>query len=223
MAVRPSRLPLWLALITFGLSLVSGGYAYSRFLRTVPALVAVRDVPAGTALAPELVRVIRVPAGGVPPLALYGPGQIAGQYTAVPLFAEQIITARHLTAEPPVKDPLAELGPGQRVISVPVRPEAVLGGAMRPGDLVDVAAAWPGQDAKPGPVEVLVTGVKVIDIRNASATPAAGDKSRDETAPDAAVPASVLLLVNSQQARALVGAVESKAAIYLWLAGRDRS
>jgi len=209
--MQPSRLPLTLALITFALAFLTGSYAYARVIRTVPALVAQRDIPAGSALREDLFEVIRVPAGGTPPQALYGPGQVAGKYAAVPLFKQEIISARHLSAEPPMSETI-EPAPGERVVSIPVKPEAVLSGALRPGDLVDVAAAYPGPEGKPGPVEVLVTGARVVDLR---------DGSGQSTRADGAIPASALLAVTSNQARALVGAVEAKASLYLWLMGRD--
>jgi len=236
--MQRSRLPLTLALVTFALTLLAGGYAYSNLFRTVSALVAVRDLPAGTELTPDLVRVIAVPAGGRPAQALYGPGQIAGLYAAVPLFAEEVLTARHVTTQQPRLDPIAAVGPGQRVISVPVKSEGALGGAMHPGDVVDVVAAWPGPEGKLGPVEIVATAVHVVDLRNS-----AGESTRTGTAggeavvgglgaggesgsgglgPDSAVPTAVLLLVSPQQARQVVGAVEGKAAIYLWLTGRER-
>ncbi|HYG57552.1 MAG TPA: Flp pilus assembly protein CpaB [Symbiobacteriaceae bacterium] len=216
--MQPSRLPLKLALAAFGLALVSGAWVWGKVIRTVPALVAVHDVAPGTEVTGEMVRVIRVPAGGTPPLALYGPGQVTGMYASVPIFQDHILTARHLTADPPAADAMSTLAPGQRVVSVPVRPEAVLGGALKPGDLVDVAAAWPGPEGKPGPVEVLVTGVRVADLRNSAGRSI--DKLSDD-AIDGAVPTAALLVVDAAQARTLVGAVESRATIYLWLVGRD--
>jgi pilus assembly protein CpaB len=220
--MRRSRLPLVLALVAFGLTLVSGGYAYNRLLRTVPVLVAAHDIAAGTEMTPDLVKVTRIPAGGRTPEALYGPGQVAGQYAAVPLFGGEPLTFRHITSRPPAKDPLAQLAPGQRVVSVPVKPEAVLGGILLPGDTVDVAAAYPPPDGKPALVDVLATGVQVIDLRNAAALSTQRAKTDSNNAQDGAVPTSVLLLVSTQQAKALAGAVESKATIYLWLVGRDR-
>jgi pilus assembly protein CpaB len=217
--MQPSRLPLLLALVTFALSALSGAYAYDRYLQTVPALVAARDVPAGTALTDAMVRVVRMPAGGTPPHALYGPGQIAGMYSAMPLLEGHVLSARQVTAERPEQDPLGALGQGQRVISVPVKPEAVLGGALRPGDTVDVAAAAPGADGKRGPVDVLMSGVRVVELRNGAGQPVGAGK--DQGALDA-TPASVLLLVSPEQAKTLVGAVESRATIYLWLAGRGK-
>lgn len=217
-----SSMPFTLAGIAFALALLSGAYAYNNLLRTVPALVALRDIEPGTEILPGHVRVIRIPAGGRPPRSLWGPGQIAGMYAAVPLFAEQVITSRHVTADPPSAAELPEPGPGQRIVSVPVRSEAALGGAARPGDLVDVVAAWPGQDGRPGPVEVLMVGVRLVDLRNSSGL-SAGAAGDEGILSESRVPSAVLLLVNSQQARTLVSAVESKASIYLWLTGRTKS
>jgi Flp pilus assembly protein CpaB len=162
----------------------------------VPVLVAVRDIPAGAQLNEDLVRVERIPAGGAEPQALYGPGQIAGMYAAVPLFRDEMLTARHISPAPRDR---VELAPDQRLVAVPVRSEAALGAVLRPGDTVDVAAAWPG-DGKPD-VEVLVSGVKVADLH--------------------ADAGEALLAVSSAQAKTLTSAMESKASLYLWLAGRD--
>lgn len=215
--MQRSRLPLMVALVAFGLTLVSGAYAYNSLFRTVPALVAVQDLAQGAELTAELVRVVRLPAGGRPARGLFGPGQVAGMYATVPLFADELLTDQHITSEQPARDPV--IGKGQRIISVPVKPEAVLGGALRPGDLVDVTVAWPAQDAKPSVVETIVTNIRVIDVRNGSATSAV--RTKDDAETDSAVPASVILLIDTTSAKALVTAVESKAAVYLWLAGRE--
>lgn len=217
--MQPSRLPLTLALATFVLALLSGGYAYSKVVRTVPVLVATRDIPAGSELSETLVEIVRVPAGAMPRQALYGLGQVAGQYAAVPLFASEMLTARHITSTPETNaGRLTVLAPDERVVSIPVRPEAVLGGALRPGDVVDVAAAWPGPEGKPGDVQVLVSSVRVVDLRNSSGQSIQADGA--ET-PGGTVPVTALLAVTSEQGRALVGSVESKATLYLWLVGRD--
>ena len=223
--MQPSRVPFVLALITFALALVSGTYAYNRVVRSVPALVALRDIPAGAPILPAMVDVIRVPAGGTPPEALWGPGQITGKYAAVPVLQGHILSARQVTDAPTAAPGDVTPAAGQRVISVPVKPEAVLGGALRPGDIVDVAAAWAGQGNEPvvkqTDVEVLVHSVKVVDLRNSQGqTLAVG---QDGALPEGAVPAAVLLQVSTEQARSLVGAVESRATLYLGLVGREHS
>jgi len=216
-----SNLPLTLALVTFALALLSGGSLYNRWLKSVPALVAVQDLSAGVELTPSMVTVIRVPAGGRPPQGLFGVGQIVGQYSAIPLFADHIITQRHLTAKDSKSDGLFEPMPGQRVISLPVRSEAALGGALRPGDVVDVVTAWPGQEGKPGAVDVAATGVRIVDLRNVAGVSIGQSSSASyDGLHESLVPATVLVQVSSHQGRQLVAAVEGRAVIYLWLIAR---
>jgi Flp pilus assembly protein CpaB len=225
--MQPSRVPFVLALVTFALALVSGAYLYHQVIRSVPALVAVRDIPAGSPILPAMVDVVRVPAGGTPPGALWGKGQVTGKYAAVPLYEGHILSGRQLADTATVVDAVTP-EPGQRVVSVPVKPEAVLGGALKPGDIVDVAAAWSaadapaqGQTGRAGPVEVLVHSVRVVDLRNNLGQPIT--VSADSALPDGAVPSSVLLQVSTTQAGALVEAVESRATLYLWLVRREPS
>jgi hypothetical protein len=60
-----------------------------------------------------------------------------------------------------------------------------------------------------------------VDLRNSlGQTIAVG---QDGALPEGAVPAAVLLQVSTEQARSLVGAVESHATLYLWLVGREHS
>jgi Flp pilus assembly protein CpaB len=217
--MQRSRLPLLVALVTFGLSLLSGLYAYNRTLRTVPALIVTNDVAPGTALTEKMVQVIRVPAGNLPPKALFGPGQIVGAFAVSQIYQDHILTAREITDRAPNREAATTLTPAQRIISVPVKSDAALGGALRPGDIVDVAAAWPGTEAKPGGVDLIAAGVQVVDLRNAAGQSTHSEKE-NETSING-VPTTVLLVVNGQQARSLVATVESKGAIYLWLVGRD--
>lgn len=193
-AMQPSRVPFWLALVAFGLSMASGSVLYSRYIRTVPALVAAADIPAGAPLSEGLVKVVQVPAGGTPPGALWGPGQVAGRYAAVPLFRDHILSQRHISDQP---DPVGTLPKGQRIMAVPVREETLPAGLLRRGDLVDVAVAWPGPQGAPGPVEVLVAGVMVVEPG-----------------------APAVVSVNEEQARLLIRALEAKASLYFWLAER---
>lgn len=212
-----SRWPLVMAALTFGLALFSGIYAYTMLLQTVPVLIVVGDLPAGTLLRPDMVKVRYIPAGGRSPGALIGPGQAVGHFAALPLLAHQVLTDRHLLDQPPARDPLTGIVENQRVVSVPVRADAALGGALAPGDRVDVAAAWPGEN-RPGLVEVLASGVTVVDLRNRAgeSTLAIGGPPTDP------VPVTALLLVSSPQAHNLSAAAESRATLYLWLMGREQ-
>lgn len=214
--MQRSRWPLILAAVTFVLALFSGIYTYTILLQTVPILIAVGDLPAGTLLRSDMVKVRYIPAGGRPTGALIGPGQAVGHFAALPILAHQVLTDRQLSDQPPARDPLTGIVESQRVVSVPVRAEAALGGALAPGDRVDVAAAWPGEN-RPGPVEVLASGVTVVDLRNR-----AGESTLVPGGPPTdPVPVTALLLVSSPQAHNLTAAAESNATLYLWLMGRD--
>jgi Flp pilus assembly protein CpaB len=208
--MQRSRLPLILAFATFILALVAGLWVYQRYLKTVPALVPTRDIAAGTELKSEMVRIVRVPAGQTPPRVLWGPGQLVGKRAAVPLFADQLISERQLSDAAMPVTPGAAPPEGKRLISVPVKATAALGGALKPGDVVEIAAAWGGPEGKPGPVQVLAAGVPIVELRS----PASSLEGTSYT---------VLLLVSPEQAKALIGAIESKGSLWLWLVGRGGS
>lgn len=215
--MQRSRWPLIMAAVTFVLALASSIYAYTMLIQIVPVLIAVDDLPAGTRLGPDMVKVRHMPAGGRTPGALIGPGQAVGHFAALPILANQVVTDRHLASQPPARDPLMGFLESQRVISVPVRAEAALGGALAPGDHVDVAAVWPGEN-RLGLVEVLASGVMVVDLRNGG-----GESTLTQGGhPTDPVPVTALLLVSSTQAHSLSAAAESRATLYLWLMGREQ-
>jgi Flp pilus assembly protein CpaB len=204
--MQRSRLPLTLALLTFVLALVAGLWAYQRYVKTVPVLVPTQDIPAGAEIQAGWLRVKRVPAGQLPPRALWGPGQAVGKRAAVPLFEDQLLSERQVTDQALPFTPGAPPPEGKRLIALPVKAAGALGGTLKPGDLVEVAAAWSGPEGKPGPVSVLASGIPVVEVRTSG--------------PDAAASYTVLLLATPEQAKALVGAVESKGSLWCWLVGR---
>jgi pilus assembly protein CpaB len=216
------RTPLILAAIAFLLSLGAGWYAWQTRFRTEEAVVAVRDLPAGHRLSPGDVERRLLPAGGRPAGSVTHSGQLAGKYTAYPLLKDQVLTLRHLAETPPTATLAERLPPGQRVVSVSVRPETVLGGALAPGDTVDLLVAWPADGEKQTVrVETLAAGLTVVDIRNQSGL---STREKPEYGSPGAVPHAVLLRVSPSQAQRLIAAAETKgASLYLLLAGAERS
>ncbi|HLO04376.1 MAG TPA: RcpC/CpaB family pilus assembly protein [Symbiobacteriaceae bacterium] len=207
--MQRSRLPLTLALLTFVIALVAGLWVYQRYLKTVPVLVPTQDIAAGAEIGAGQVRVVRVPAGQRPLQALWGPGQAVGKRAAVPLFVDQFLSERHVTNAALPFTPGGTPPDGKRLIALPVKAAGALGGALKPGDLVEVAAAWSGPEGRPGPVSVLASGIPVVEVRISG--------------PESAGSYTVLLLATPEQAKALVGAVESNASIWCWLVGRGAS
>lgn len=204
--MQRSRLPLTLAALTFLVALVAGLWVHQRYLKTVPILVPTQDIEAGAEIAAAQVHVVRVPAGQRPPQALWGPGQAVGKRAAVPLFRDQFLSERHVTTTALPFTPGAAPPEGKRLVAIPVKAAGALGGALKPGDLVEVAAAWSGPEGKPGPVSVLASGVPIVELRSSG--------------PESAASYTVLLLATPEQAQALVGAVESKGSLWCWLIGR---
>lgn len=118
------------------------GFLYYGQTQQTAVLVADRDLAVGTRIEDGDVAVRRVPVSAVPEGALSSPDQAAGQFVAFPAMAGQYLTARHLsrTRAGAAATSGLPVPPGDRVLSLPVSPAAAVGGALAPGDLVDVIA-----------------------------------------------------------------------------------
>ncbi len=115
-----------------------------------PALAAVRDLPAGSTLAPGDVRVVRVPAVLVPPGALRTVR--AGRVLVGAVRAGELLTDVRLVG------PGLLRGQGGGVVGAPVRlADAAAAAIVGPGDRVDVLLTTRARSA-----EVVVRGVTVL-------------------------------------------------------------
>ncbi|MDQ6673024.1 MAG: Flp pilus assembly protein CpaB [Chloroflexota bacterium] len=120
--------------------------AFSGFLlfavgtspQTHGVVVAVRDLPVGTRLRRADLAVVQAQLGEsqaqvfVPAEGLEG---VQGQELLAPVAAQQILARSQLTT-----GHRPTLQPGLVRMTVPVRPDTAVGGALRPGDLVTVLA-----------------------------------------------------------------------------------
>lgn len=227
--MRVPRLPLMLAAVTFCLALGLGARAWREHFTTEPVLRVRITVPAGEPVGREVAEQVAVPAGSRPPGALTSLDQLAGLWARVELVPGEYLLRGHLTAEAPPRALYERMRPGMRAVSLPVRPEAVLGGALAAGDLVDVLAAYsPLQEGAAATTRTLAQGLRVLDVRNSAGTSTSPEVSDAAAGPDAAaelpgqaVPAAVLLEVDPQLAPDLIAAAEEKATFYLLLAGHQ--
>ncbi len=100
------------------------------------AVVAASPLSRGTVLSAEMLRVERLPAGGVPPGALDSPAGAVGATLTADLAGGEVVTEARLASAGPV----AALVPdGLRAVAVEV---ALPPGALVPGDRVDVLATF---------------------------------------------------------------------------------
>lgn len=153
---------------------------------TRPVVVATADLSRGTTLSGAMLRTMEVPDAYRPPGALSRPGDAAGRTLVADVAAGEAITATRLARG----GPLAALVPaGLRAVPIAVPLHA---GALRPGDRVDVLAAFA---VGRGYAETVVAGAEVLRVL-AGSEPAAGT-------------VTVLLLVGPDDAERLVQARSS--------------
>lgn len=134
-------------------------------IKHTPVLVAAQDLPVGTALAPENVRVVRWPADAVPVGVFSDPAQLNGWVTRTGLVQN----------EPLLPDKLADqnargvlplvIPPGMRAASVRVNEVSGISGFVSPGSKVDVIVvlAPPQENAGKGAF-TLLEDVEVLAI-----------------------------------------------------------
>ncbi len=152
-------------------SLVAAGAYWLAQPRT-QVLRATVDVPVFTQLTPDMIEVVRVSPVGVPPNAARSPDAVVGMYAALPILAGQDVDSRALEAIPGSQafGFGAPIGPGKVAFALPVTAEQAVGGALRPGALVDVIAVparttAAGDGAAAEPV-VLGQGLVVLALRS---------------------------------------------------------
>ena len=159
-AMRLGR-PSWvnrrtlLGLTLVGISVVCGWLVLESGKATYPVWTVVRDLPAGVALGRDDLRIEEV---NLPPRLLdtylSSSKSLAGMTLTRPVTAGELIPATWLASD----DESAS-----RVVTIPVDPEHAVGGALRPGEEVDVYATFDAGDPRARTV-VLLRGAEVIDL-----------------------------------------------------------
>lgn len=189
--MKKRRSSLVLLLLAVVLALGAGGaavMAVKSYSETVPAIVAVRDIPRFARLEADMLAVRDVPKASLPEDVVREPGQpvpsidvrsLVGRYTGVEVLRGDVLRQAHLAEVRGERGLMAarvsSLGDGSlRAFAVPYTAETAVGGEVREGDRVDIIASVK-IDAPSGQV-----GVGKIVARNVlvlSATKPAGENS----------------------------------------------
>lgn len=156
----PRRRPPWSRLSgAHGLMVASGLLAFVLVATalddrgaTVRVAVAATDVPAGGAVSADRVRWAELPADSDLAGELVSPGELRG--------GRRVATQAIASGQPVLRRALAgeHDGDGLRWLSIPVAREHAAGGALRPGDRVDVI------DVVDGVARYVVTGAEVARV-----------------------------------------------------------
>lgn len=185
----------------------SGGSGSSSGGSGVPVVVAAVEIPAGTRLTPEMLKVNNVPEADRLFGAFTTNEGVSGQVTRVPLLVnEQVVESKigggtTFTGENPPLSFVIE--PGMRAVSVEVSSLIGAGGNIRPGDKVDVILIV---EVKPEGADPEATGtsdqisatilqnVKVLAIDQEVTNPNAESSSDPDQAKDTKESATSLTL-----------------------------
>jgi len=183
--------------ITLVMALATAVYVYSYLTdvsREVEVVVAAVDVPAYTKLTADEVRLERVPEEGVHSQAFNLIADVVGRHALEPLVAGEQVLAARVTGG---GNPLVEsIGRGLRASFVPLGREGP-GGAIRPGDRVDLVYVGDGELGTPV-ARTILHAVRVLDLCYEEQP---GRSRRG-------LPAGALVAVTPQQAEVLAFALE---------------
>jgi|GEM_PF-1749259 len=182
------------------LSAIAGFFYYAN-TEQASAVVATHDLKVGTQIADSDVATRRVNPSSIESGVFRGPEQAVGQYVVFPVLKGQFLDPRQLTTSknagllaPGLRVPV-----GSRIIGLPVTPATAVGGALKPGDLVDVIAIPTQQKTGIGVEDTLASNqaighdVLVVGLRTEQGT--AFDRSDPSINATGAKPSSVLLAI----------------------------
>lgn len=183
------------------------------FAQTVPVVVASRDLGVPRRLEAGDVQVVPFPRDSIHPMAIHDPSAAAGRVLLSPAVAGEPLLSAHLAPESGEGSALqASLQDGERAFFLPIPLDRALGGALRPGDRVDVIFTRGASRNEEAFARIMLTGVKVIDVRDPSGRSASA--GADDGGP---VPAGVVVAVSEDDAERLAFALE-EGRLYLALA-----
>ena len=174
--------------VVLALALVSGLLAAilaNRYLKTQIALapaseavtamvaVAARDMPGGSVLRPEDVKLIPWPADSRPPDYAETTGTLVGQGLLFPVKANEPLLRSKLSGE---QGGLAAVIPqGMRAVSVKVDEVIAVAGFVVPGTRVDVIVTMPTNPEQPGSSRVVLQNIRVLASGQSIEQPTEGE------------------------------------------------
>ncbi len=190
-----------LCLVMFVVLSGIAGFFYYDNNRQVTVLVAAQDLKVGSRVQDGDLTQRQVNPSSVGDDVLRASDQIVGQFVAYPVLKGQVVGARQFTSSrnADLLGPGLPVPAGFRIVGVPITPATAVGGALKPGDRVDVIAI-PNQlknssllDVAAAPAEALGRDVLVVGMRTDQGTPF--DHTDPAINASGSKPSSVLLAI----------------------------
>jgi pilus assembly protein CpaB len=107
-------------------------------LPTVAVVIAAQDIPLGTTLTPEHIKVTQWPLESAPPARFERVEDVLGRVAKVDLFQNEMIHETRLAPIEAGSGLIALIPRGMRAISIRVTEESGVSGFIKPGDFIDV-------------------------------------------------------------------------------------
>jgi Flp pilus assembly protein CpaB len=125
---------------SFILALLAGALYYGH-TREITVVVAAQDLKVGSRISDSQLQRRRVHPNSIPVGAARSVELVTGRLVSVPILAGQYVPLRALSERAGTAIGVGlEVPRGYKVISIPIAPAFAVGGALRPGDYVDVLA-----------------------------------------------------------------------------------
>lgn len=124
----------------------------------VQVVVPARDIPPYTVITEADLTTAPVPAGGEDPAAARSAPEVVGRLALYPLYKGEQVRRERLVDPSVVKD--------RQVISLGIDVARCVGGALQPGNLVDVW--WVNDPAVPGTWQLAASDAVVLDLKDSS-------------------------------------------------------
>lgn len=126
-------------------------------------VVALKDIPAGTELKEEMLKVVEMPAKDLPDGIYTSAAELTGQRLRLPVFKNEPVLAHKIGRAPSTL--ARDLGPGMKACTVPVAAEdRSMTGLINPSDHVDVLWCQIQPDLSSNSVLLILQNIKILAV-----------------------------------------------------------
>ena len=197
---------IFLAIVAFGGALLvgrtSGGTtAIGTGNRNVPAVIALKDIPASTQITADMVTVQNFSSDQAPPYAFRAKDLVVGKYAGIAIHANQAIIDYDLVNTAgevqPAKQAFLPIPSGQVAMQIPTGELVGAGGYIQPDDRIDVIVSYTPNNAKTPKTKTTFTNLHVLRVG-----PAGGANTRG-------ISSSLTVIVTLAQAEQLKWALDN--------------
>jgi pilus assembly protein CpaB len=196
---------VFLAIVAFGGALLvgrtSGGNIAVGGSKNVPAVVALKDIPASTQITADMVTVQQYSADQAPPYAFRAKDLVVGKFAAIPIHTGSAIIDYDVVSDvgsvQPAKQAFLPIPAGMIAMQIPTGELVGAGGYIQPDDRIDVIVSYQPKGADQPRTKTSFTNLHVIRVG-----PAGGANTRG-------ISSSLTVIVTLKQAEDLKWALDN--------------